>query len=384
VEAMRRSLWVSYSRARADTAWATCRDPVVVDSYEYLAVVDSLSAEELERLTVARTRLAARPPALVRGDETEREWIDRRAQHLREKTQANHEAFERRGDPRGVERWEDAVRELRNAQSLMYPPEFWATVRRLQARDPTAVEPMLTFLEADPWCFRSGYAKETIMSFFPRHDLSPGQRERVERVCLHAVDVGNRREFRRTCKLARAFDAPTLRTALRERMRSQDPDLARRALWMLMGLRRPRLTDSDVAIAQSMALDSVLAVKYPTWVDQYAPRLATDAWREHLVALGLGDAPESGAALWVLSRLPRVEFSAEERTTLAERVLDVVDEGGDESSFEWLSTVVATPEFVDALRHRLRHPDDAVVRRASWALNAIERARRREEGRTDP
>lgn len=70
-------------------------------------------------------------------------------------------------------------------------------IERLAAGESDALEPALVFLEADPWCFRSGYAKERIAELLSRHHPDLGQQARIERVLLHVVDVGDRPEFRR-------------------------------------------------------------------------------------------------------------------------------------------------------------------------------------------
>lgn len=116
-----------------------------------------------------------------------------------------------------------AARRLRAHVGLMYPEEFWVDVRRLAAGDPDAVENALVFLEADPWCFRSGYAKEVLVRALRRHALSEPQRERLVAVLLAAVDVGERREFPLYCKLARRNATPALRDDLHRRLLEADP-----------------------------------------------------------------------------------------------------------------------------------------------------------------
>ena len=98
---------------------------------------------------------------------------------------------------------------------------------------PADLEPLVGFLERDPWTFGSGYSKADAIRFLKRAPLDDTAKQRLRRVVLNAVDGRDRREFRHYCKLARKVDAPDLRAALRERMTGNDPNVRRRAGWML-------------------------------------------------------------------------------------------------------------------------------------------------------
>lgn len=386
VRATSRSLHASHYRARAAAAWEEGRVAAVVDGYERLAQLDLLDEDERRRLHEAKERVSTLPPALQRADESEHEWIARRAEHLREKGHRLDETIEARDRVGGQAAWEDAAREFREAVDIMYPQEFWAVVQRLREGDPHAVDPMLAFLEVDPWCFRSGYAKETILHLLRRHELAPLQRGRLEAVLLRSVDVGDRREFRSSCRVARRFATQPLRAALRERLHGEDPDVARRALWMLVGLRRPRLDDADVDRARELILRSASGPDrdewmVPAWVAGLAWRLWSDDWEAELVGLALEGGPGSEAAYRLLSDVPGVQLDPAVRPRLAERLLDVVRRGEDETWFEGLAPALDSPGLRDALVGFLDDPDGDVRRRAHWALNAIRRAQERDERR---
>lgn len=55
---------------------------------------------------------------------------------------------------------------------------------RLRNGDETAIEPALRFLEADPWCFRSGYLKASLMRALAGGVPLTGYQRRVHRVLL--------------------------------------------------------------------------------------------------------------------------------------------------------------------------------------------------------
>lgn len=108
---------------------------------------------------------------------------------------------------------------------------------RLRAADPTAVEPTLVFLEADPWAFRTGYLKQRVMRWMRRCPIDAGQAARLRVVLLHLVDVGGRREFREACRLAHCVADPSFMEALRARVDGGRPGISDRARWMLAAIR---------------------------------------------------------------------------------------------------------------------------------------------------
>ena len=112
----------------------------------------------------------------------------------------------------------------------------------LAAGDASAVDEAITYLERDPWEFRSGYAKATLLRRLKHVELTGAQIARLERVLLRYVDVGLRWDFREACTLARRIETRSLPDALRERLRATDVGVALRALTMLLGLRRPSLS----------------------------------------------------------------------------------------------------------------------------------------------
>jgi len=53
----------------------------------------------------------------------------------------------------------------------MYPPAFWRSLDAVKSGDRAGLEPILRFLEADPWCFRSGYVKADLIRAVIRLDF---------------------------------------------------------------------------------------------------------------------------------------------------------------------------------------------------------------------
>ena len=117
---------------------------------------------------------------------------------------------------------------------------FYGPIRNalVKARtgDNSSVETLVRFLEADPYCFRSGYSKADAINALTRLDLGEAERLRLRKVLLSAVDKPARREFRRYIRLARFLDDPALRAALTSRTQSKSEPGARNASWVLEGM----------------------------------------------------------------------------------------------------------------------------------------------------
>jgi hypothetical protein len=123
------------------------------------------------------------------------------------------------------------------AVDAAYPPGFFESLEELSKHSDTqALEMAVTFLEADPYFFRSGYIKQYILRYVRGYLLSDDYIARLERVLLHAVDNHYCREFREYRKLAHRIDNPRLRAELQIRVLSQDQHVQNRAGWILTWL----------------------------------------------------------------------------------------------------------------------------------------------------
>lgn len=179
-----------------------------------------------------------------------------RAEKLNAANAKIHETFAVRStSPAADQAWHEATAKARTAFRQMYPESFWSDIRALAAGDTTAIEPTLTFLESDPWCFRSGYIKAELMRYLSRVPLTARQQQRSEQILLHLVEVGDRREFGYACRLARAIDSATLRAELKHRLDSPDRSIRRRALQMIVSLPPPQLNPSERQIAVALVTE---------------------------------------------------------------------------------------------------------------------------------
>lgn len=121
-----------------------------------------------------------------------------------------------------------------------YPPGFWTDYEKLRTGNPSSLENAIAFLEAEPIFFGTGYVKTKITRAIKPSMLTPTQAARLRHVALSIVDRRDDRDFRAFCRLARKADAPELHDRLRQRLTSADPNIRRRAGWMLDALEQPR------------------------------------------------------------------------------------------------------------------------------------------------
>ena len=283
-------------------------------------------------------------------------------------------AWKRDEGREAMDRWHEAARKFHEAVRLLYSEDFEADLERLRTADPVAIEPAITFLEADPWCFRSGYAKETILRFLPRAKLTEGQAKRLRVVVLHAVDVGDRREFRGYSRLARRVVDDVLRSELLDRLRSADPARARRALWVLEALDEPFGPADRARVFKLLEVAATDARwwRVAHWVERIARRHRDATWAASLLDRATSDARDARAALrllWAAGATP----SSTQKLVLGRAVLHEIQSDG--VSFEPVAVLADTPGLRNDLVELYRRAEDPDLRlRTWWAINAIRRS----------
>lgn len=134
--------------------------------------------------------------------------------------------------------WKSAIARFLAATNATYPPRFWDDYAELKGGNVAGLESAVSFLEADPMFFRSGYVKADLIRFINRVALTRRQVKRLQRVAIDIVDKRSTNEFRRYCRLAVKVNGPLLRVELDSRLQHPDPNIARRAKWMMAYLRR--------------------------------------------------------------------------------------------------------------------------------------------------
>ena len=114
-----------------------------------------------------------------------------------------------------------------------YPLGFDQDLKHLREGDASGMESILSFLEADPVFYGTGYLKEKLARWIKPEMLTASQTTRLRIVILSVVDRRNQRDFGAFCRLARKVDAPELRRELHTRLFAEDFQIRPRARWML-------------------------------------------------------------------------------------------------------------------------------------------------------
>ena len=186
----------------------------------------------------------------------------------------------------------------------------WVIAAAIDADEPGAIEAAVSYLEEDPWVFRSGYGKALLLRRMRRAQLADVQRERLQRVLLHYVDVGPRWDFREACSLARVVsDRPFVRE-LTGRLHGRDLQISLRALIMLLRLRRPGLGEHDLARGREVLTEWAATNRW--WhgrqVGGWVRRVWSPAWGAGLVAAADSDDGSAAclAATRILGCVPRL------------------------------------------------------------------------------
>jgi hypothetical protein len=131
----------------------------------------------------------------------------------------------------------------------VYTDGFRRAVAAIKAGDASGLEYCVRFLEADPWCFRSGYMKAELIPAITQFELDEPMRQRLRLVVIAIVDdARRRREIGRYGTLARAVATIDLRAELEQRTMAADPQVrfnAARVLEKVHQLQSPSARRAD-------------------------------------------------------------------------------------------------------------------------------------------
>ena len=172
--------------------------------------------------------------ALLRAQEAEE--IADAAYRLCERTPQDREAIAAWRAAAACKRAAQVAARHHTVLELAYPEGFWEDFARFRSGDAGALGAVISFLEADPWAHGTGYTKDKLIRSIKPPMLTPEYVTRLQRVVLHVVDTRDERDFRAYCRLARKVDAPELREQLTRRLADPDPNVRRRACWVLEAL----------------------------------------------------------------------------------------------------------------------------------------------------
>ncbi|WP_261575400.1 hypothetical protein [Frankia gtarii] len=100
-------------------------------------------------------------------------------------------------------RWEQKSALFKTRAAEFYAP-FDAAAAALRAGDPTGLETAVQFLEADPWCFRSGYMKAGLMHRIANSAGTEAHRPRLQDIVMYLLRHPQPRLLPPTVRLAAA------------------------------------------------------------------------------------------------------------------------------------------------------------------------------------
>ena len=176
---------------------------------------------------------------------------------------------------------------------------------RLDRAEPESIEAALTFLERDPYFFRSGYARERVARRLARVVLQPPQKVHARALVLSSVDGERHTPQPGVGRLARAVADNPLRRELRARLH-RDTAVAKRALRTLANVRHPGLTSDDIAAARELVLTEAARGQ---WLSPSVERLAiylwSDEWEAELRALFPYHGPDRAGAKRLVGAVER-------------------------------------------------------------------------------
>jgi hypothetical protein len=344
---------------------------------------NDLPPEQRAFLEQERKNALSEPPALERGGRSDRDWFVARAEYITAKdSELKHLAKKRDESPADMTAFRLAAADYHEAQHLLYDD---LEERLLEAKegDQAAVAYLVAFIEADVWCFRSGYMKGRVYEVLRQVELDEPMKARVGSLLLRLVDVGYRLEFRSACRLARQIDGRQLIAELKERLHlSHDVHVRRRALWMLCYL-PIGLQEQDRQAVLDVLFDTAHDddwYRVNGWIYPLCRRFADEDFARKIQGLALSsDELDARVGLRLLPITVRGPLNSAEKSQLAGIVLEAVhDRGPGAHLMESLAPLADSRRLRASLDELAKTAQTPVNRYARWALNSAVRVNGKE------
>lgn len=146
-----------------------------------------------------------------------------------------HTTFKDRDQgPSQREDWSSACREFHARFDQLAFPGGWARLSQVRQNNYAAVRAATTFLEADPYHFRSGYIKEELWRWLSRLELTSSDKSRMERAALSVLRRRVTRDFWGMCKAMPRVAGSEFWLKVGQLARSQDSSTAQRVMFLLL------------------------------------------------------------------------------------------------------------------------------------------------------
>jgi hypothetical protein len=131
-------------------------------------------------------------------------WLNSADELRRAHQEVDRLALTRDTGEAALRAWEHSAVRFNELVQQFYAP-LKTAMPSLRRGEPPAVDAALDFLEADPWCFRSGYMKADLMHALANApSLGAPAHARAQRVVLHRLLKPEPRLARHTARLAAA------------------------------------------------------------------------------------------------------------------------------------------------------------------------------------
>ena len=143
---------------------------------------------------------------------------------------------ERSKSPQGLKAWQDACVAWHNHTSIL--ATFWQKeyLSAVESGDPESVDLAISFVEVNPYYFRSGYMKDRLFRRLRRSKLSEDQRQRLLSAITEAIHSHQGDGWNHFIALAAAFADARFVEFVSKVTTGKDPKVARRAKLLLAGL----------------------------------------------------------------------------------------------------------------------------------------------------
>ena len=150
------------------------------------------------------------------------------AEKLREMHTKIHEAFNIKAH--GPEH-EAAAKAFHEAyDSLAFPGGLSQALEKLKNHDPSIIDEIIFFLKENPDYFRSGYHKEEMLRRLKSFVFNKSQESLLASLIIRSIDEGPGRLFSAYARLSRKIDYNLLSVEIKKRLKSNKPEIQRRAL----------------------------------------------------------------------------------------------------------------------------------------------------------
>ncbi len=140
---------------------------------------------------------------------------------------------------------------LMAAKKRLYSPQFEDGIEQLKQGDYSGAEYAISYIEADPFHFRSGYTKQRYARYLRRVELTEPDRERLRAAILASFRKGQRDDVAEYVRLGVTMDSKRFRKDVETMTRDPDEGVRWRAGRLLLGLERQAVVREKREFAKS-------------------------------------------------------------------------------------------------------------------------------------